>query len=216
MDLLLTNGVKSAQNSHRKKIENIFAIGEKSKGFYRTLKAVCRRNGVYVSRVFHRININRSLAEPIYAAIEMTFANIFRKQMLTRKSLQAAINGFSTVVKGEFMVFARDTNMNESKLQFLLQETDIIMRALEREILLKKKAIYESLELSIQSTLTPYYQEAEKISGKDTYKQIKSILTKSIEVEVQQEMFKKAKERMMSQFRELTICRKNTKKSWIC
>nr|XP_027311284.2 nuclear GTPase SLIP-GC-like isoform X1 [Anas platyrhynchos]XP_038028262.1 nuclear GTPase SLIP-GC-like isoform X1 [Anas platyrhynchos] len=204
MDLLLTNGVKSAQNSHRKKIENIFAIGEKSKGFYRTLKAVCRRNGVYVSRVFHRININRSLAEPIYAAIEMTFANIFRKQMLTRKSLQAAINGFSTVVKGEFMVFARDTNMNESKLQFLLQETDIIMRALEREILLKKKAIYESLELSIQSTLTPYYQEAEKISGKDTYKQIKSILTKSIEVEVQQEMFKKAKERMMSQFRELT------------
>lgn len=26
MDLLLTNGVKSAQNSHRKKIENIFAV----------------------------------------------------------------------------------------------------------------------------------------------------------------------------------------------
>lgn len=48
-----------------------------------------------------------------------------RKQMLTRKSLQAAINGFSTVVKGEFMVFARDTNMNESKLQFLLQEVSV-------------------------------------------------------------------------------------------
>lgn len=32
------------------------------------------------------------------------------------------------------------------------------MRVLEREILLKKKAIYESLELSIQSTLMPYYR----------------------------------------------------------
>lgn len=56
----------------------LLQIGEKSKGFHMTLKAVCRRNGVYVSRVFHRININRSLAEPIYAAIEMMFANIFR------------------------------------------------------------------------------------------------------------------------------------------
>lgn len=204
MDSLLVNGVKSAQNSYKKKMENVFAIGEKSKGFHRTLKAVCRRNGVYVSRVFNRININRSLAEPIYAGIEMMFANIFRKQRLTRTSLQAAINEFSTEVKGEFMAFARDTNMNESKLQFLIQETDIIMRVLEREILLKKKAIYESLELSIQSTLTPYYQEAEKIRGKDTYKQIKSMLTQSIEMEVRQAMFEKAKERMMSQFKELT------------
>lgn len=56
----------------------LLQIGEKSKGFHRTLKAVCRRNGVYVSRVFNRININKSLAEPIYTGIEMTFANIFR------------------------------------------------------------------------------------------------------------------------------------------
>ncbi|XP_040408195.1 nuclear GTPase SLIP-GC-like [Cygnus olor] len=204
MDLPLIKGVKSAKSSYKKKIEKIFAIGEKSKGFHRTLKAVCRRNGVYVSRVFHRVDINNCLAEPIYAEIDIMFANIFRKQRLTRTSLQAAINEFSTEVKARFMTFAKDTNMNESKLKFLTQETNIIMRALEREILLKKKTIYESLELSIQSTLTPYYKEADKISGKDTYKQLKSMLTQSIELEVRQAMFEKAKEKMMSQFQDLT------------
>ncbi|XP_035424237.1 nuclear GTPase SLIP-GC-like [Cygnus atratus] len=204
MDLPLIKGVKSAKSSYKKKIEKIFAIGEKSKGFHRTLKAVCRRNGVYVSRVFHRVDINSCLAEPIYAEIDIMFANIFRKQRLTRTSLQAAINEFSTEVKGRFMTFAKDTNMNESKLKFLTQETNIIMRALEREILLKKKTIYESLVLSIQSTLTPYYKEADKISGKDTYKQLKSMLTQSIELEVRQAMFEKAKEKMMSQFQDLT------------
>lgn len=48
-----------------------------------------------------------------------------RKQRLTRTSLQAAINEFSTEVKGEFMAFARDTNINESKLHFLIQEVSV-------------------------------------------------------------------------------------------
>lgn len=204
MDLPLIKGVKSAKSSYKRKIEKIFAMGEKSRGFHRTLKAVCRRNGVYVSRVFHRVDINNCLAEPIYAEIDIMFANIFRKQTLTRTSLQAAINEFSTEVKGRFTTFAKDTDMNESKLKFLLQETNVIMRALEREILLKKKTIYESLVLSIQSTLTPYYKEADKISGKDTYKHMKSMLTESIELEVRQAMFEKAKEEMMSQFQDLT------------
>ncbi|XP_035178548.1 nuclear GTPase SLIP-GC-like [Oxyura jamaicensis] len=204
MDLPLIKGVKSAKSSHKKNIGKIFAMGEKSKGFHRTLKAACRRNGLYVSRIFHRVDINNCLAEPIYMEIDMMFKNIFRKQMLTRISLQAAVNEFSSEVKGKFTTFATDTNMNESKLKFLIQETDIIMRALEREILLKKKTIYESLALSIQSTLTPYYQEAAKISGKETYKQMKSMLTQNIELEVRQAMFEKAKEKMMSQFQDLT------------
>lgn len=52
--------------------------GETSSGFHRTLKAVCVREGVYVSRVFNRIDINNCLAEPIYAEIGVMFANIFR------------------------------------------------------------------------------------------------------------------------------------------
>ncbi|XP_072187057.1 nuclear GTPase SLIP-GC-like [Excalfactoria chinensis] len=204
MDAPLINGVKSARNKYKKNIEKVFMKGKTSSGFHRTLKAACVRKGVYVSRVFSRIDINYCLAEPIYEEIEAMFANIFRKQALTRASLQAPINEFSKEVKDKFMDFGKVTNLDRSKLNFLEQETDIIMRAIEREILLKKKAIYESLEVTIQSILSPCYEEVANIRGKDSCARIKATLVQNIELEVQRAMFEKAKEQMMSQFQNLT------------
>ncbi|XP_042749398.1 nuclear GTPase SLIP-GC-like [Lagopus leucura] len=204
MDAPLIRGVRSAQTKYKRNIEKVFMQGKTSSGFHRTLKAVCVRKGVYVSRVFNRIDINNCLAEPIYAEIGAMFANIFRKQALTRISLQTSINEFSKEVKDKFMDFGKVTNMNRSKLNFLEQETDIIMRAIDREILLKKKAIYESLELTIQAILSPCYEEAANIRGKDTCARIKATLVQNIELEVQKAMFEKAKEKMMSQFQDLT------------
>ncbi|OXB60647.1 hypothetical protein ASZ78_001436 [Callipepla squamata] len=158
MDLPLIQGVKSARTKHKRNIEKLFMQGKTSTGFHRTLKAACVRKGVYVSRVFNRIDINSCLAEPIYAEIRVMFANIFRKQALTRTSLQRFTDEFSKEVKDKFNDFGRITNLNGSKLKFLEQETDVIMRALEREIVLKKKAIYESLELTIQTILSPCYE----------------------------------------------------------
>ncbi|XP_015715298.1 nuclear GTPase SLIP-GC-like [Coturnix japonica] len=204
MDEPLINGVKSARNKYKKNIEKVFMQGKTSSGFHRTLKAVCVRKGVYVSRVFSRIDINNCLAEPIYAEIEATFAKIFRKQALTRFSLQASINKFSQEVKNKFEDLEKVTDLNRSKLNFLKQETDIIMRAIDREILLKKKTIYESLEVTIQSILSPCYEEAANIRGKDSCARIKATLMQNIELEVQRAMFEKAKEQMMSQFQNLT------------
>ncbi|NXJ09185.1 SLIP GTPase, partial [Odontophorus gujanensis] len=204
MDLPLISGVKSARTKHKRNIEKLFMQGKTSTGFHRTLKAACVRKGVYVSRVFNRIDINNCLAEPIYAEIRVMFANIFRKQALTRTSLQSFINEFSKEVKDKFKDFGRITNLNGSKLNFLEQETDVIMRALEREIVLKKKAIYESLELTIQTILSPCYEEAANIRGKDSCARIKATLVQNIELEVRKAMFEKAKEKMMSQFQDLT------------
>ncbi|NXI65111.1 SLIP GTPase, partial [Anseranas semipalmata] len=203
IDLPLLKGVKTARSTYKRNMEKIFMLGTNSRGFHRTLKAVCMRKGVYVSRIFHRIDINNCLAKPIYAEIDMTFANIFRKQRLTRASLQAAINEFSTEVKTKFTEIGKNTNMNESKLNFLIQETDIIVRALEKEILLKKKAIYESLELFIQAVLSPYYEEAANIRGKASYERMKETLMQNIGLEVQKAMFELARERMLSQFQDL-------------
>ncbi|XP_068792494.1 nuclear GTPase SLIP-GC [Struthio camelus] len=83
--------------------------------------------------------------------------------------------------------------------------TDIIMKALEREILLKKKTIYESLALSIQSSLSPHYDEAARICGKQACENIKNKLKKSVEEEVGKEMFEKAKEKMKSHFQDLKV-----------
>lgn len=204
IDTPLMTGVRSARSKYKKNIEKVFMQGRTSSGFHRTLKAVCVRKGVYVSRVFSRIDINNCLAEPIYAEIGVMFANIFRKQALTRASLQTSINVFSKEVKDKFMDFGKVMNLSTSKLSFLEQETDIIMRAIDREILLKKKAIYESLELTIQSILSPCYEEAANIRGKDASVRIKATLENNIDLEVQRAMFERAKEKMMSQFQDLT------------
>ncbi|XP_021247509.1 nuclear GTPase SLIP-GC-like [Numida meleagris] len=204
MDAPLNSGVKSARSKHKKNVDEVFLQGKTSSGFHRTLKAVCARKGVYVSRVFNRIDINNCLAEPIYGEIGVTFANIFRTQALTRTSLQMSINEFSKEVKEKFEDVGKTANLNRPKLDFLNQETDIIMRAIEREILLKKKAIYESLELTIQSILSPCYEEAANIRGKNSGRRIKDMLVENIELEVQKAMFEKAKEKMMSQFQDLT------------
>ncbi|NXK46460.1 SLIP GTPase, partial [Chauna torquata] len=203
MDSPLLKGVTSARSTHKTNIEKIFMQGQKSPGFHRTLKAVCVRKGAYVSRVFDRIDFNNCLAKPIYREIDVTFANIFRKQRLTRASLQAAIDDFSMEVKRKFTEFGENRSLNESKFNFLKQETDIIMRALEREILLKKKAIYESLVLSIQTILSPYYEEAAGIRGKASCERMKDTLVQNIEMEVRKAMFEKAKEKMMGQFQDL-------------
>ena len=69
---------------------------------------------------------------------------------------------------------------------------------------MKKKAIYESLELTIQSILSPCYEEAANIRGKDASVRIKATLENNIDLEVQRAMFERAKEKMMSQFQDLT------------
>ncbi len=47
-------------------------------GYHQTLRAVCLKKGVYASRTFYRIDINSSLAQPIYEKIDMNFGKVFR------------------------------------------------------------------------------------------------------------------------------------------
>ncbi|XP_013800501.2 nuclear GTPase SLIP-GC-like [Apteryx mantelli] len=205
MDLPLLNGVRSARKLHKKNMENLFNQGKNSRGFHKTLKALCVRKGVFVSRIFNRLDINSLLAQPIYDHIDAPFGSIFRKQRHTKASLQLVIDEFSTEIKKKFTEVGRRTNLSNVRLNFLLQETDIIMKALERQIFLKKKTILESLVLLIQSILSPHYDEAAKICGKQTCENIKNKLYQSVEEEVAQNMFEKAKEKMKSHFNSLKV-----------
>ncbi|NXE57247.1 SLIP GTPase, partial [Casuarius casuarius] len=154
MDLPLLSGVKSARRLYKKNMEKFFNQGKDSRGFHGTLKAVCVRKGVFVSRIFSRLDINNLLAQPIYKCIDAPFGNIFRKQRSTKASLQLVIDEFGTEIKSKFTEVGRSTGLSNSRLHLLQQEMDIILKALERQILLKKKTIYESLELSIQTSLS--------------------------------------------------------------
>ncbi|NXD12172.1 SLIP GTPase, partial [Nothocercus nigrocapillus] len=203
INLHLNNGVESARKLYKKKMEKLFNQGQNSRGFHRTLKALCMRKGELVSRVFERLDLNDALAQPVYEHIDAPFEIIFRKQQPMKESLQLAMDNFSTEIKDKFKSFGESIKLENSRLNFLLQETDNIMKGLEGKILRNKKSIYESYVLEIKSSLSPYYDEAARIRGRQASQKIIKRLYEAVEEKVANNMFEGARNRMKSQFQEL-------------
>ncbi|XP_067390122.1 nuclear GTPase SLIP-GC-like [Emydura macquarii macquarii] len=201
----LNEGVKQAKLSHQKAFFQLLTQDTGYQGFHRTLKAVCQNNGVYASRIFARIDLNSALAQPIYDKINPMFANIFRIQKGTRASLKPCLDMFKVSVQEKIRdVGKRSTVANHNcKLKFFIEETNIILSTLEREILTKKLDIYQSLPLSIQSDLQPYYKDAAKTQGRQSCQKMQNILLENIERETQGGMFERAKEKMKMKLQEL-------------
>ncbi|XP_065258190.1 nuclear GTPase SLIP-GC-like [Emys orbicularis] len=201
----LNEGVKQAKLSHQKAFSRLLTRDTGYQGFHMTLKAVCQKNGVYASRVFARIDLNGALAQPIYDKIDPMFANIFRIQKGTRASLKPCLDMFKDSVQEKIREVGKKSPVTSEncKLNFFIEETNIILRTLEREILKKKMAVYQSLPLSIQSDLKPYYEEAAKIQGPRSCQRMQNILKENIAKETAGGMFEKAKEKMKMQLQEL-------------
>ncbi|KAG6922257.1 nuclear GTPase, germinal center associated, partial [Chelydra serpentina] len=156
----LNEGVKKAKLSHQKAFSQLLTRDTGYQGFHRTLKAVCQKNGVYASRIFARIDFNSALAQPIYDKINPMFTNIFRIQKGTRASLKPCLDMFKNSVQEKICEVGKKSQgtSDRCKLNFFIEETNIILRTLEREILKKKMDVYQSLPLSVQSDLKPYYE----------------------------------------------------------
>ncbi|XP_039374014.1 nuclear GTPase SLIP-GC-like [Mauremys reevesii] len=201
----LNEGVKQAKLSHQKTFSELLTRDTGYQGFHKTLKAVCQKNGVYASRVFARIDLNGALAQPIYDKIDPTFANIFRIRKGTRASLKPCLDIFKDSVQEKISEIGikNPVTSDHYKLNFFIEETNIILRTIEREILKKKMAVYESLPLSIQSDLKPYYEEAAKIQGTRSCQRMQNTLRESIEKKAEDGMFETAKEKMKMQLQEL-------------
>ncbi|KAG6921516.1 nuclear GTPase, germinal center associated, partial [Chelydra serpentina] len=163
----LNEGVKQAKLSHQKAFSRLLTRDTGYQGFHMTLKAVCQKSGVYASRTFARIDLNGALAQPIYDKINPMFASIFRIQTGTRASLKPCLDMFKDSVQEKIREVGKKSQVTSDncKLNFFIEETNIILRTLEREILKKKMDVYQSLPLSVQSDLKPYYEEAAKIQG---------------------------------------------------
>ncbi|KAH1173230.1 hypothetical protein KIL84_017069 [Mauremys mutica] len=218
----LNEGVKKAKLSHQKTFSQLLTRDTGYRGFHRILKAVCQKNGVYASRIVTRIDLNCALAQPIYDKIDSTFANIFRReepcptqaaktpsllwiQKGTSASLKPCLDMFKDSVQekiGEVGI-KNPVTSDHCKLNFFTEETNIILRTIEREIVKKKMAVYESLPLSIQSDLKPYYEEAAKNQGPRSCQRMQNTLRESIEKKAEDGMFETAKEKMKMQLQEL-------------
>ncbi|XP_064364274.1 nuclear GTPase SLIP-GC-like isoform X2 [Dromaius novaehollandiae] len=175
-------------------------------GYHRTLKAVCLKNGVFASRRFDRIDINESLAQPIYEKIDMNFGQIFRIQMGTRATLKANLVTFKCAVQQKLKETERKKSVADAcRLEFLEQETDFILSETEKVILQRKADIYHSLSASIQKDLLLCYEEAAKIRGSQAYQRMQNVISQGIKNEVERGIFEKAKEKMKIELLKLKV-----------
>ncbi|XP_054857788.1 nuclear GTPase SLIP-GC-like [Eublepharis macularius] len=197
--------VDHARRNYKQIALNLLTKAEGYRGYHRTLKAVCLKDGVYASKSFARIDFNESLAKPIYDEIGVMFENIFRSQNVTRSSLWSHLEMFKNCVMIKIRQIGKDNSLpnDNSQSEIFLQETNVILQKLEKEILQRKSHIYQSLCASIQSDLKPHYKMASEVRGHGACGWMKTILMEGIENEVKNKMFEKAKSNMESQFQEL-------------
>ncbi|XP_068792802.1 nuclear GTPase SLIP-GC [Struthio camelus] len=204
MEQHLSEGVNEAKRSYETIISTFLKRDHGYQGFHRTLKAVCLKNGVFASRIFDRIDINESLAQPIYDKIDATFGQIFRIQMSTRAMLKASLVVFRCAVQ-QRLKESETKKLVTFRFEFLEQETDFIINEIEKVILQRKADIYHSLSASIQKDLTPYYEEAAKIRGSQAYQRMQNVINQGLKNEVERGMFEKAKEDMKSELQKLKV-----------
>ncbi|KAM9240311.1 nuclear GTPase SLIP-GC [Leptosomus discolor] len=176
-------------------------------GYHRTLKAVCLNKGAYPSRVFGRLDINSSLAQPIYEKIDMSFGNMFRIQMGASSTLKACLDTFKGAVQQQLQKAMTEHPAADLKDEnrFLQQETDFIIRDTEKFILQKKADIYNSLTVSIQNDLLPCYEEAARQRGEQALRRMQTILSEGIRRELERGMFEKAEKIMRGHFQALKV-----------
>ncbi|KAJ6661198.1 hypothetical protein lerEdw1_015335, partial [Lerista edwardsae] len=118
----LRDGVEGARRSY-KKIVNDFLIRENGyRGYHKTLKAVCLKNGVYASRTFARIDFNEDLAKPIYERIDRHFDIIFRTQPSTRQGLWSQLEAFENEVKKKIDEIGRKNKLPKSRIDTCTRE----------------------------------------------------------------------------------------------
>ncbi|XP_053106038.1 nuclear GTPase SLIP-GC-like isoform X2 [Hemicordylus capensis] len=225
----LCDGVQRARTCYKDIVEGMLTKGTSNRGFHRTLKAVCERNGVYVSKAFARIDFNDNLARPIYDKIDGTFGGIFRN---VENSTQATLTTVSEARPGCGNLQQRGTDEGglwdllknfkdvgqkkieqigkanklpngRSEIETFNCEIDVILTKLRQEILRRKMDIYQSPPVFIQDVLRLHYQEASRVRGLGTCEKMKGIFRKNIKKEVNNSMFEKAKLKMMSSLSQL-------------
>ncbi|XP_060104912.1 nuclear GTPase SLIP-GC [Heteronotia binoei] len=200
----LCESVENARRNYKSTVKQLLTRDEGYRGYHKTLKAVCLKDGIYASKKFLRIDFNESLVKPFYDKVDCIFGSIFRIQNATRSSLWSHLEMFKNEVQSKIRQTGKDNHLpNNWKIDIFIKETNMILKKLEKQILCSKLNIYQSLCMSIQSDLKPHYKAASEVKGHGSCEQMKTILMRGIENEVQKQMFEKAKSKMEWQFCEL-------------
>ncbi|XP_028927908.1 nuclear GTPase SLIP-GC-like [Ornithorhynchus anatinus] len=201
----LNEGVRNARLSYKRILDDFLYRRRGNQGFHRTLKAVCLKNGVFASKVYHRIDLNEKISQPVYDKIGIVFQNILRTGKDTRSSLKTYLDKMENALKAEIEKVRRkmEARENNGKYQFLSPETQVIFSNLKRTIIKRKVVIFESFTVSVQKDLKLCYEEAAKMKGKNSCEKMKNILREGFERKVKGGMFERARYQMLQELEKL-------------
>ncbi|XP_049331331.1 nuclear GTPase SLIP-GC isoform X1 [Astyanax mexicanus] len=185
---------KGASESEEKGVETAEEIIRSSQ--HQTLTALCKNDGFFRAKK-GVIDLNSSLARPMFQHINSTFSEFFPVQgKVTEKSLQAKIDQF-TIITEDLLTKYENSPVLSHVLKFLKIEEMKLKKVLQQEIVEKKKKIYTSLYESIQKNMQPCYKDAAAIKGRGSMNKKKDMLRDHIESS-KSEMFQEAKRNMVA------------------
>ncbi|KAG7457205.1 hypothetical protein MATL_G00244050 [Megalops atlanticus] len=202
----LQNGVKAAEkhclrNAAKKVLEPEW---KDNRGHHKTLKALCKCDGYFRSGNGDIVDLNYTLSEPMYKQMneKYIFLTTFGSER-SRKSIKGNFESFrENFISSEFLQSHRKNTEMYLRLVYIRTEQSKLLKNLEKEILKRKKSIYNSVSDSIRDTMQSTYEECARITGKSAFTEIQGKLKSKIESS-KNTMFKEAMERMLKQFSDL-------------
>ncbi|KAJ8333149.1 hypothetical protein SKAU_G00420450 [Synaphobranchus kaupii] len=176
-----------------------------NRGYHQTLKALCRNDGYYRSGKVGVVDLNYTLSEPMYR--KMNEKNLFLTTFgagCSRASIKGIFSSFlEDFISKDLLKYHMKNNTEKYlRLVYIRTEQRKLHKKLEKEILKRKKQIYNSLSDSIRDTMKQTYQECSEIKGAHALKRIKETLTNTV-VNSKSSMFEKAMNKMLEEFSNL-------------
>ncbi|XP_035274238.1 nuclear GTPase SLIP-GC-like isoform X3 [Anguilla anguilla] len=174
-----------------------------NRGHHKTLKALCKNDGYYRSGNGVVVDLNYTLSQPMYKQMNGIFLTTFGPGG-TRASINGQFASFQeNFIKGDLLKYNRTKNKEKYlRLVYIRTEQRKLHKNLEKQILKRKKLIYNSLSDSICDTMMPTYQECAAIHGKDVLMKLQEKLQSAI-TKSKNYMFRESMKKMLVEFSDL-------------
>ncbi|XP_064157818.1 nuclear GTPase SLIP-GC-like isoform X2 [Anguilla rostrata] len=170
----------------------------------KTLTALCRNDGYYRSGNGVVVDLNYTLSEPMYKRMNDVFLTMFGPGG-TRASINGQFGSFQKnfITNDKLLEYKKTKNEEKYlRLMYIRTEQRKLHKNLEKEILRRKKLIYNSLSNSIRDTMMPTYQECARIHGQSSFCKIQENVKDAIE-KSKNGMFCEAMKKILEEFSSL-------------
>ncbi|CAN9505246.1 unnamed protein product [Ophioblennius macclurei] len=197
LEKCLNDGVEKSKNSCEAKLNSVIDPKKDGRGFHKTLRSIVEKGGVHITSNKKTIDLNMTLSSSLISSIDKEFREIFPNER-KRGAFNNAIKNFSL---GTDELTKKYKGL-ELQLIFLKTEEDKIKTKLNTTIRERKKRIYHSLTKTIEARMKDAYDNASKIRGQNSLKNMRETLQNHVKIS-KADMFREAKDRMLRLLKKL-------------